>query len=232
MNLMKTRTRPSAFTLIELLVVIAIIAILAAFAVPALTSALARGQMTGTLNNMHQFHLAAQQMAIDGSANSDPTLGWPGDITSPATLTALSKYCDILISNNYLQGGDVRKILSAPGMNCTFTGGTTDPSTGAYTAIGNLTNPALKVYLLKDNNPSNTIFAETNNYTYNTALQSASTPYGTKGFIVQHKGGDAVMLRQAQATGSGTPFQTAVGRVPNDTDGTAGSETGLVLTSN
>ena len=50
---MKINRKPSsAFTLIELLVVIAIIAILAALAVPALTSALAKAQMNGTMNNM------------------------------------------------------------------------------------------------------------------------------------------------------------------------------------
>ena len=43
---MKINKTSSAFTLIELLVVIAIIAILAALAVPALTSALAKAQMT------------------------------------------------------------------------------------------------------------------------------------------------------------------------------------------
>ncbi len=52
------KTNRAGFTLIELLVVIAIIAALAAFAVPALTSALTRGQMTGTLNNARQFYLA------------------------------------------------------------------------------------------------------------------------------------------------------------------------------
>ena len=75
---MKKRSQ-SAFTLIEMLVVISIIAVLAAFAVPALTSALTKGQMTGTLNNGRQLYLAAQQMALDGAANSDPTLVWPGD---------------------------------------------------------------------------------------------------------------------------------------------------------
>src|SRR5882724_250145 len=223
---------PSAFTLIELLVVIAIIATLAAFAVPALTSALTRGQMTGTLNNMHQFHLAAAQMAIDGASNADPTLGWPGDITSPAAITALSAYCDVLISNNYLQAGDVRKILSAPGANCTFTGGTYSGST--YTAISGLSSPALKVFLVNGSNPSNTIFCETANYTYNTALPSAGVPYSDKGFIVQRRGGDAVLLRKGQAVagGNATAFQTTVGRVPGDADGVAGAETGVVLTSN
>ena len=61
-----------AFTLIELLVVISIIAILALLAGPALTQALTKGQMTGTLNNARQFYLASFQMATDGSANSNP----------------------------------------------------------------------------------------------------------------------------------------------------------------
>src|SRR6266403_3005351 len=224
------KKNPSGFTLIELLVVIAIIATLAAFAVPALTSALTRGQMTGTLNNMHQFHLAASQMAIDGASNSDPSLGWPGDM-NPAP-TALSAYCDALISNNYLQAGDVRKILSAPGANCTFSGGTYSGST--YTPISGLTNPALKVFLVNGSNPSNTLFCETANYTYNTALTTAGVPFSDKGFIVQRRGGDAALLRKGQAvTGANVnSFQALVGRVPGDTDGTAGAETGLVLTPN
>ena len=77
----KINKTSSAFTLIELLVVIAIIAILAAFAVPALTSALAKGQMTGTMNNARQLYLAQFQMANDGASTGDPTLAWPGDLT-------------------------------------------------------------------------------------------------------------------------------------------------------
>ena len=78
---MKINKTSSAFTLIELLVVIAIIAILAAFAVPALTKALAKGQMTGTVNNARQLYLAQFQMANDGASSGDSTLAWPGDIT-------------------------------------------------------------------------------------------------------------------------------------------------------
>ena len=70
----------SAFTLIELLVVIAIIAILAALAVPALTSALAKAQQTGTMNNARQLYLAQFQMSNDGAATGDTTSAWPGDL--------------------------------------------------------------------------------------------------------------------------------------------------------
>src|SRR2546430_10353163 len=106
--------KPSAFTLIELLVVIAIIAILAAFAVPALTSALAKAQMSGTMNNARQLYLAQFQMSNDGASTGDPSLAWPGDMTGgpPASLQA---YCDLLVTKGYLKAGDVGKLLNAPG---------------------------------------------------------------------------------------------------------------------
>src|SRR6266536_2131083 len=94
-TLPKQRERISAFTLIELLVVIAIIAILAALAVPALTSALAKAQMSGTMNNARQLYLAQFQMSNDGTATGDATSAWPGDLpTIPATLAA---YMNVLI---------------------------------------------------------------------------------------------------------------------------------------
>jgi type II secretory pathway pseudopilin PulG len=52
-----------AFTLILLLVVISIIAVLAALAVPALTQALTKGQMTGT---MKQCATALSRRLPDG----------------------------------------------------------------------------------------------------------------------------------------------------------------------
>jgi prepilin-type N-terminal cleavage/methylation domain-containing protein len=74
---MKRKTS-SAFTLIELLVVIAIIAVLASFAVPAITSALTKGQLVGTLNNARQYYLAGYQNALDGTSNPDPNLQLAG----------------------------------------------------------------------------------------------------------------------------------------------------------
>ena len=82
----KTSNSSSAFTLIELLVVIAIIAILAALAVPALTSALAKAQMTGTMNNARQLYLSQFQMSNDGAATGDADSAYVGDyVPAPTT---------------------------------------------------------------------------------------------------------------------------------------------------
>src|SRR6266849_395448 len=121
---MKRKTS-SAFTLIELLVVMAIIAVLASFAVPAITSALTKGQLVGTVNNVRQYYLAGYQMALDGNTNTDANYNWPGDYTSPA-VTTLSAYSSKLVTNSYLKVGDLSKLLSGPGAIVAATGSAPD----------------------------------------------------------------------------------------------------------
>src|ERR1700720_268487 len=219
---MKTRSQ-SAFTLIEMLVVISIIAVLAAFAVPALTSALTKGQMTGTMNNGRQLYLAAQQMALDGAANSDPTLVWPGD---DATITSVSLYMSRLVANDYLKPGDVQKLMNGPGTNATVTYTAATATTPASVQMGG-TTPALKIFHVTDANSSNVVFIESNNYTYDQPLAGVTTnPFGDKGFIVQRKGGDASILRKnnAVAGANGAIFQGTVGKQVTDADGTVTAE--------
>ena len=206
----------SAFTLIELLVVIAIIAILAALAVPALTSALKKAQMTGTMNNGRQLYLAAFSMANDGAATGDASLAWPGDLIASGQLAAgsLNDYCNIfLLRKGYLKGGDFLKLLNAPGSSfvATVTAGT--PDTIAF-ASG---TACLKVYPVTDAAPSSAIFCVSHNYDYDTALTGSVSqiPYGTNGFIVVQKGGSAATFKEGQAIAAGwtnaTIFQTNVG---------------------
>ena len=219
---MKSRLQ-SAFTLIEMLVVISIIAVLAAFAVPALTSALTKGQMTGTLNNGRQLYLAGQQMALDGAANSDPTLCWPGD---DAAIVTVTDYMNRLYQNDYLKPGDLQKLLNAPGTNATVT--VTAPGPPPVIQLAGAI-PAFKFFAVHDADSANVIFLETNNYTYNAALAVGTAPFGDKGFIVQRRGGDASILRKnnAQAGAAGPAiFQGTVGKKVNDADGALGAEAG------
>jgi prepilin-type N-terminal cleavage/methylation domain-containing protein len=224
---MKRKTSPCAFTLIELLVVIAIIATIAAFAVPALTSALTKGQMTGTMNNARQLYLAGYQMALDGAANSDANLAWPGDYSTG--VTTLQDYCTKLVQNDYLKASDLPKILSAPGASCTATG-----SSGAPTTVTLSGTSGLKVYPVTSADASNVIFAVTSNYTYNTAFTSSpSNPYGDKGFVVIRKGGDASVLRKNNASatsGQEAAFESSVGKKPGEAQGTvsAGDPAGVL----
>jgi prepilin-type N-terminal cleavage/methylation domain-containing protein len=211
-TLPEQRERISAFTLIELLVVIAIIAILAALAVPALTSALAKAQMSGTMNNARQLYLAQFQMANDGTSTGDSTLAWPGDLAAPpATLAA---YCDLLVSKGYLKAGDLSKLLNAPGATCTVGAG--PPVTLAGTS-------ALKVYPVKDSDPAIAIFAVSHNYVYDNAIVGTDVPYGTKGFVVMRKGGDGAVFKSNQAVAAGwadaPTFQSSVGLKTGDTEG-------------
>jgi prepilin-type N-terminal cleavage/methylation domain-containing protein len=214
LNFSKQRERISAFTLIELLVVIAIIAILAALAVPALTSALAKAQMTGTMNNERQLYLAQFQMANDGAATGDASLAYPGDLTpAPANLQA---YVNVLVGKGYLKGADVAKLFSAPSCNLTLTVAAGPPESVTFTSAAG--SAALKVHPVKDADPANTIFCTSRNYIYDTApIVATAVPYGQKGFIVMHKGGDGAVFKAGQADTNGwaspQTFESNVGFV-------------------
>lgn len=218
-----------AFTLIELLVVIAIIATIAAFAVPALTSALTKGQMTGTMNNARQLYLAGYQMSLDGATNSDANLAWPGDY-SAGTLSKLEDYCAKLVQNDYLKASDLPKILSAPGATCTAT----SSGTGSAATVTLSGTSGLKVYPVTSADASNVIFSVTSNYTYDTAFTATPpNPYGDKGFVVVRKGGDAAVLRKNNAAGTSgqeAAFESLVGKKPGEAQGsvTPGDPSGVL----
>ena len=187
---MKLIKRLTAFTLIELLVVISIIAILASLALPAITGALARGQMTQTMSNMKQLHLVAQQIALDGSTTGDTNFAWPGDLP-----TKTWTFWSGIVTNGYMTSTDLAKMCSAPTVtaNSNTIVGSSSPGT----------TRAVLGYQVSDTNESTVILFSSSNFTNAatpTAPIAAGKPYGTKGFVVFRKGGDGAVLQNNQAT--------------------------------
>jgi prepilin-type N-terminal cleavage/methylation domain-containing protein len=173
---------PRAFTLIELLVVIAIIGILVSLAVPAMSRAVSQAQMTQTLSNMKQLHLATQQMALDGTTTGDSTLTWPGDATAPSWAAWATN-----LVPSYLGTNDFSKLLSAAGVP--------RPNT---TAVSVSTPSAIRVYSVGENSTGDTVFLSSANWTNGTPLSPGAKPYGDKGFIVFRKAGDGAILLSKQ----------------------------------
>lgn len=181
-----------AFTLIELLVVISIIAILASLAIPAVTSALVRGQMTQTLNNCRQLHLATQSMSIDTTTAGDG-VSWTANSGANTNALNVGTFSDALMTGKYLTPPDLRKIYAAPGV-------VIPANTTNFTAQG----IALKIYSTTENSPSDQPFVSTKNLTPGSALVATAVPYGDKGFVLFRKGGDGgAYTRPADATNPG-----------------------------
>jgi hypothetical protein len=135
----------------------------------------------------------------------------------------LVDYVNKVVGPGYLKGGDISKLFSAPGCNLSVNVAPGPPEVVTFTSPAGTS--AIKVHPIKDADVSNTIFATSRNYTYNNPLPAGagSSPYGQKGFIVMHKGGDGIVFRQGQAIQGGwadcNTFQTNVGRVTGDTIG-------------
>jgi prepilin-type N-terminal cleavage/methylation domain-containing protein len=219
-----TKKSLSGFTLVEMLVVIAIIATIAAFALPAITGALVRGQLAQAVSNARQVHLATFAMTTDGTQTGDAKYAWPGDLYASADTTVQIKtvadFVTRLVDNDYLKAGDL-KVFAAPGVN-PWVGAYTKPadaaSKGTFApAFDGTANCAYKIYLVTDRDPGNTIFLATKNFTYSssqtTAINSAATPFGDKGFVVFHKGGDGTFYKKQQATS-----KTLLGTPPGESD--------------
>lgn len=175
----------SGLTLVEALVIIGILVALV-LVTPhcGQTHALVRGQMTQTLSNMKQLHLATQSMELDGTTMPDTNRSWPGD--TGGTFTNWVR----LIVPDYLGTNDLCKMLSAPGVAIPIN---TLPSAN---------NTGLRVYSVSSNSPALSVFLTTANFTNSAtggnALDPKAKPYGDKGFVVFRKDGSGAILQPRQ----------------------------------
>lgn len=142
---------------------------------------LMKGQMTQTLSNMKQLHLATQSAALDGVTTDDKSLGWPGDTGGTFT----NRTAQLVPS--YLGSNDFCKLLSAPGVTVRPGKIPTSMSQGA-----------VLVYAVSSNSPPETVFLTTANFTNGptggSPLGEKARPYGDKGFVIFQKGGDGKIL--------------------------------------
>jgi len=189
------------FTRMELVVVLAVIVVLVSLAVPAVTdSGGVPGLPIKLLNNARQIHLATMVMVEDSETNKDTTIGWPGDLKAKGHITNLADFVNVLVRNDYLKPNDL-KVFSAAGCarypdNGTLSSGSNGVLVPAFTEEYS----AFKVYLVKKDDPANTVFLASKNYTYNTKLNTPSAkPLGDKYFVVYCKGGDGSYHKKSQA---------------------------------
>jgi prepilin-type N-terminal cleavage/methylation domain-containing protein len=165
-TLKSLRSKFAAFTLIELLVVISIIAVLASLALPAITGALAKGQITQTTSNYRQLYVLTQSASLD-SQTAGGAGAFPGDVGG-----TVAGWSNALVPN--------------------YCSATTFNSLGQVK--GQATNTL--VWLVSANSDPSTIFLSTAGISGSTTnLTFAPTgPYAAKGGSFVTCGGSAVSL--------------------------------------
>ena len=178
-------SRESGLSWAEVLVALAIVGILAALALPRIESAFAQGPCRPMLSNMRQLQLATQQMALDGEANGDRTLGWPGDTGGTFTNWVRQLVPDYLMTN------DVCQLLSGPGKRIPRDHLPQDMS-----------ECAILVYAVSSNSADSTVFFSTANFTNTPSggepLKKNAQPLGNATFLVMSKVGHGAILRGSQ----------------------------------
>ena len=145
---------------------------------------MALDQMSSTISNMRQLHLATQQRVLDGETTKDPNLDWPGD-----TGGTFSNWTGLLVPT-YLSTNDLCKLLSEPEK-------AVPPG-----KIPAMFDPAVRVDAVSKNSDGNTVFLTSANFpntpTGGDALKASAKPYGNKGFVVFRKAGDSAILLPEQ----------------------------------
>lgn len=173
-TLKSLRNKFAAFTLIELLVVISIIAVLASLALPAVTGALVKGQITQTMSNYRQLYLASQSADLDSTAAGSSNTGFPGEAGSVAA------WSNALVNGGYLSAQSFGNLLSVKGTAANsqaWDGNPAQESAGVMLTTANLSGSS------------------------NTATVANSAPYFLKGAAAVSVSGQAVSVVNTNVTG-------------------------------
>lgn len=170
------------FTWIEVLVSLLIIGVCSLVFLPIFlsnysghTQAKVRGQLTQTLSNMKQLHLATEQMALDGSLKTKPTPAWPGD-----TGSNLATWAAALVQGDYLTTNDLAKLLSVPGKIL-------PPD-----KLPSVNTNGVLLYAVRELSPTNAIFLATANFIPSPTggtIDPQVKPYRDKGYAVFRRDG-------------------------------------------
>ncbi|SDT87932.1 prepilin-type N-terminal cleavage/methylation domain-containing protein [Verrucomicrobium sp. GAS474] len=186
------QVRRQSFTLVELLFVITIIGIIAGLAFPAMGNVMTKANLLKAVSNGKNICTAAQTSAFDANSTGSANYGWPADV---GTFPSAHDYFILLTKNDYLKVTDM-KILSVPGIQA-FPGQDPTQLSARYVAYG-LGN-------VGENDDGSAIFLFTKNWkptrTSGSALNPTDKPFGEKGFVVIHKGGDGNSYKKQDATG-------------------------------
>jgi prepilin-type N-terminal cleavage/methylation domain-containing protein len=160
------RSKIAAFTLIELLVVISIIAVLASLALPAVTGALVKGQITQTTSNYRQLYVLTQSASLD-NITAGGAGAFPGDLSN-----SLAAWSNALVPS--------------------YCSSNTFASMGMVKARGSNT----LVWFVKSNDDPNTIFVGTAGLGGNSNLitMAPTGPYQNKGGAFVTVGGSAINI--------------------------------------
>ncbi|MDE1170289.1 MAG: type II secretion system protein [Verrucomicrobium sp.] len=195
MSLHTKNRNASAFTLIELLVVISIIAILASLALPALDNARTQAQGVQIVSNARQVYIAMQAASSDAAQSGLGGIGFPADAGPQTTPTAY--FQNVLIANDYLKAGDLR-VLSAPGYPAVV-------GTNTLTAANNAFNLGNTGSI----DAGTAVLIYTKNWSWGQDPKETKQPFGNKGAVILHKGGDGAFWKA---------------NVAKKTDGTIGTQ--------
>lgn len=183
----------SGFTLIELLVVISIIAILAAVLTPAVTDALTRGKMTGTMSNGRGIYLALF------AKSTEDVVFQSGDPFPKSTGTTM-KFDDSTAYWKYVVTSGVMNVdfsfFSAPGVVPKKTVNpadfTDENNAWCITAdVSDATPDGTPLLFTRNLNVATTADADPAS-----KLVADQAPFGSKGVVVVTKGGSSMVLKK------------------------------------